>query len=260
MSKSNNSNQSKSSAKTVIKNVLGQVPFTAEIYWLVRHRDKKINSRFSLKRLEENLSNLCDQALNFSGEKAQQPKSIFVFATLHYWIEHAAVTGISLAAIGHEVTLGFLPYHDWQNEINKFDLRRQNLYAKDVLKKAVSVLASVSLLDLHAGYKMLPDDLQERIEIITRYDTMYTLQVEDVTSEGAVNVRYFNPGEIHVAQSQVGAQEGRIKLFVKLQDKGYPGSTYTLYYYAEKDVLAGIYYQAVTGNNYDVIFVRKKAM
>ena len=93
-----------------------------------------------------------------------------------------------------------------------------------------------------------------------RIDSSYTLQVEDVTSEGAVNVRYFNPGEIHVAQSQVGAQEGRIKLFVKLQDKGYPGSTYTLYYYAEKDVLAGIYYQAVTGNNYNVIFVRKKAM
>jgi len=186
MSKSNNSNQSKSSAKTVIKNVLGQVPFTAEIYWLVRHRDKKINSRFSLKRLEENLSNLCDQALNFSGEKAQQPKSIFVFATLHYWIEHAAVTGISLAAIGHEVTLGFLPYHDWQNEINKFDLRRQNLYAKDVLKKAASVLASVSLLDLHAGYKMLPDDLQERIEIITRYDTMYTLQVEGVDEQSDI--------------------------------------------------------------------------
>jgi len=93
-----------------------------------------------------------------------------------------------------------------------------------------------------------------------RIDGSYTLHVEDVTSEGAVNVRYFNPGEIHVAQSQVGAQEGRIKLFVKLQDKGYPGSTYTLYYYAEKDVLAGIYYQAVTGNNYDVIFVRKKAI
>jgi hypothetical protein len=59
-----------------------------------------------------------------------------------------------------------------------------------------------------------------------------------------------------VAQSQVGAQEGRIKLFVKLQDKGYPGSTYTLYYYAEKDALAGAYYQAVTGRTYDVIFVR----
>ena len=90
-----------------------------------------------------------------------------------------------------------------------------------------------------------------------RIDGSYTLQVEDVTSEGAVNVRYFNPGEIHVAQSQAGTQEGRIKLFVKLQDKGYPGCTYTLFYYPEQDALAGAYYQAAVGRTYDVVFVRK---
>ena len=39
---------------------------------------------------------------------------------------------------------------------------------------------------------------------------------------------------------------GRIKLFVKLQDKGYIGSTYYNYYYAEKAVLAGIDYQHPT--------------
>ena len=90
-----------------------------------------------------------------------------------------------------------------------------------------------------------------------RIDGSYTLQVEDVTSEGAVNVRYFNAGEIHVAQSQAGTQEGRIKLFVKLQDKGYPGCTYTLFYYPEQDALAGAYYQAAVGQTYDVVFVRK---
>ena len=92
-----------------------------------------------------------------------------------------------------------------------------------------------------------------------RIDGSYTLQVEDVTSEGAVNVRYFNPGEIHVAQSQAGTQEGRITLFVKLQDEGYPGCTYTLFYYPEQDVLAGVYYQAAVGQIYEVIFVRKEA-
>jgi hypothetical protein len=89
-----------------------------------------------------------------------------------------------------------------------------------------------------------------------RIDGSYTLQVEDITSEGAVNVRYFNPGEIHVAQSQAGTQEGRIRLFVKLQDKGYPGCTYTLFYYPEQDALAGVYYQAAVGQTYEVIFVR----
>lgn len=92
-----------------------------------------------------------------------------------------------------------------------------------------------------------------------RIDGGYSLQVEDVTSEGAVNVRYYSPGEIHVAQNQISTQEGRIKLFVKLQDKGYPGCTYTLFYYPEQDVLAGVYYQAAVRRTYEVIFVRKEA-
>jgi hypothetical protein len=47
---------------------------------------------------------------------------------------------------------------------------------------------------------------------------------------------------------------------VKLEDKGYPGSTYTLYYYAEKDALVGYYYQAAMNKTFKVIFLRKRAM
>jgi hypothetical protein len=89
-----------------------------------------------------------------------------------------------------------------------------------------------------------------------RIDGNYTLRVRDVMPDGTAEVGYFNPGKIHVAESRVTRQDGRLKLFVKLQDEGYPGSTYTLYYYTEKDALAGAYYQAVTGRTYDVIFVR----
>jgi hypothetical protein len=52
--------------------------------------------------------------------------------------------------------------------------------------------------------------------------------------------------------------KGLIKLFIKLQDKGYQGSTYTLYYYAEKDALAGFYYQANMDQTFEVVFLRKK--
>jgi hypothetical protein len=90
-----------------------------------------------------------------------------------------------------------------------------------------------------------------------RIDGSYTLRVEDVMPDGKVNVSYFNPGRIHVAESRVSTQQGRIKLFVKLQDEGYPGCTYTLFYYHEQDVLAGVYYQAAVGQTYEVVFVRK---
>ena len=92
-----------------------------------------------------------------------------------------------------------------------------------------------------------------------RIDGSYTLRVENVMSDGTANVNYFNPGRIHVAESRVSTKEGRIKLFVKLQDEGYPGCTYTLFYYPEQDVLAGAYYQAAVGQTYEGIFVRKGA-
>ena len=89
-----------------------------------------------------------------------------------------------------------------------------------------------------------------------RYDGDYTIRVRDVKSDGSADVGYFNPGEIHVAESSVSLQKGLVKLFVKLQDRGYPGSTYELYYYAEKDALAGFYYQAAMGQTFEVVFFR----
>ena len=71
-------------------------------------------------------------------------------------------------------------------------------------------------------------------------------------------MRYFKPGEVRVAESRVSAQEERIQLFVELRDEGYPGCTYTLFYYPEHDVLAGAYHQAAVDRTYEVIFVRKE--
>ncbi len=175
-----NNKKTKYTPKNLIKSVLGQVPFTAELYWLVRHPEKSLNSRFSLKKLDDHVEELVSQVKEIRGTQKQAGKKVFIFATLHYWIEHAALTALSLSAMGHDVTLGYLPYHDWQNEINKFDLRRQNLYALNILKKAGDVLNVLPLLDLHAGYKVLPPVLQEKIEQVCRYDTMYTLQIENV--------------------------------------------------------------------------------
>jgi len=187
----NNKKTSKTLAKNLIKTVLGQVPFTAEIYWLIRHRDKSLNSRFSLKRLEDNIPSICSQLNQIQAIEKGRGKKVFIFASLHYWIEHAAVTGFVLRGMGHNVTLGYLPYHDWQNEINKFDLRRQNLYARNVLKKAEPFLQSVSFLDLHAGYKVLPETLHEKIEEVSRYDVMYTLQIENVDESSEIyKMRY----------------------------------------------------------------------
>lgn len=91
-----------------------------------------------------------------------------------------------------------------------------------------------------------------------RPDGGYIVRVRDVNPDGSVDVGYFNPGKINIAEANVSLWKGLVKLFIKLQDKGYPGSTYTLYYYPEKDALAGFYYQAAIGQTYEVVFFRKK--
>ena len=92
----------------------------------------------------------------------------------------------------------------------------------------------------------------------TRTDGGYVIRVRGINPDGSVEAGYFNPKEINIAEAKVSEWKGMSKLFIKLQDEGYPGSTYTLYYYAEKDALAGFYYQAAMQQTFEVIFVRKK--
>lgn len=90
-----------------------------------------------------------------------------------------------------------------------------------------------------------------------RTDGNYLIKVSDVKADGRAMVSYFNPKPIHVAKAAISTEKSLIKLFIKFQDKGYEGSTYKLYYYAQKDALAGFYYQAVMDRTYEVIFLRK---
>lgn len=90
-----------------------------------------------------------------------------------------------------------------------------------------------------------------------RTDGNYLIKVSDVLPDGQATAEYFNPRSIHVAQAEISTEKEMIKLFIKLQDKGYEGSTYKLYYYAEKDALLGFYYQAPMDKTFEVIFLRK---
>ena len=71
-------------------------------------------------------------------------------------------------------------------------------------------------------------------------------------------MRYLNPRPIHVARAAATRHGSAVKIFVEFQDTGYPGSTYTLVYDPEKDILLGIYFQAGMGQYFDVMFVRMR--
>jgi hypothetical protein len=176
----------RAAGKEAVKQILGEIPFTAELYWLLRHRNKPIASRFSLKHLQLEMPGVLAQA-NRLRPNLITGKKVFIFATLHYWIEHAALMGITLATQGNRVTLGYLPYADWQNPINRFDLRRQNVYARRVLEQAAPLMETVSFLSARNNGSALPDGVVEAVNLVSAYDTQYTLQVEDIDLDSQIH-------------------------------------------------------------------------
>jgi len=91
-----------------------------------------------------------------------------------------------------------------------------------------------------------------------RTDADYRIQVSELLSDGWMKAGYFNPKSINVGKAMWSSADGVLKVFIELRDENYPGSSYTLTYLPESDLLAGKYYQAVEGATYDVEFTRKK--
>ncbi len=91
-----------------------------------------------------------------------------------------------------------------------------------------------------------------------RPDGGYILQLQDVKEDGSLVAGYFNPRPIKVFQAKVRLKEGVISLFVELRDVNYPGSTYTLDYDPVSDRLHGVYFQAASGQSFQIAFERMK--
>jgi hypothetical protein len=91
-----------------------------------------------------------------------------------------------------------------------------------------------------------------------RTDSDYKIKIYEVTKDGKMKAGYFNPKYINVSKASWTNSKAVLKIYVELRDKNYPGSNYTLIYYPEKDMLAGKYFQAVSGEAYDVLFTRIK--
>ena len=167
-------------SRASVKRLLGDLPYTAEIYWHLRQRGRPLSKSFSLRRLEKALPGWLEQVQTARGAHAPTGRRVLIFATLRYWIEHAVLLGMSLAGQGHEVTLVYLPYANYQKPFNRFDLRRQNLYARRVLGGAAPAVRSLSLLDVPALDETLPPELDAAVRDVALRDAQYTLQVEEV--------------------------------------------------------------------------------
>jgi hypothetical protein len=166
------------SLKPQLKHILGELPFTAEAYWFVRQAGRPLTADFDLSRLEEALPGWRAQAQ--AAAKQQPPgKKILVFATLRYWIEHAMLLSLTLAGQGHRVTFAYLPYANLKTRTNRFDARRQNIYALSVLRRAQPLLEVEPFLTYRKKAN-LPEALEAAVRENALRDTQYTLQMEEV--------------------------------------------------------------------------------
>jgi len=164
--------------KDRLRSVLGELPFTAELDWMLRQKNRARNDHFSLTRLRKSLPAAVKAARAFAAG-AGSGKRILFFATLHYWIEQSAYISLVLAGLGHEVTLMTLPYAEWHKRMDNFTQRQRLLHTRDSLRPIEPLVRPISMLDLQRGTE-LPAALKTAIEEMSLWDTQYTLMREEV--------------------------------------------------------------------------------
>jgi len=164
--------------KTSLRNFLGELPLAAELDYILRQRNHARKDHYNLSRLQTSLPRAVEQVQPFI-EKAPAGKNILFFATLHYWIEQAAYISLTLAGLGHKVTLLTLPYSEWHKEMDKLTQRQRALHTRDSLSALAPFIEHVSLLDLKPA-SVLPAALKADAEEVSLWDAQYTLMREEV--------------------------------------------------------------------------------
>jgi hypothetical protein len=161
-----------------LRNILSDLPFTAEIDWMLRSKNRPRNDHYNLARLQTSLPAAVDVVKPYAA-KAPKGKKVLFFATLHYWVEQSAYLGLVLAGLGHDVTLLTLPYSEWHKQKDKFTQRQRVLHTKDALAPLSPLIKHISMLDLKPTIN-LPEKIQADIKEVSLWDAQYTLMREEV--------------------------------------------------------------------------------
>ena len=179
-----------------LREILGDLPLTAEIDWMLRSKNRPRKDHYNLTRLLTSLPDAVKVVKPYA-ENAPKGKNVLFFATLHYWIEQSAYLGLALAGMGHDVTLLTLPYSEWHKEKDKFTQRQRILHTHDALKVLSPLVKHVSMMDMQSSARSahgtlrahaaneLPEKIQADIKEISLWDVQYTLMREEVDMNDA---------------------------------------------------------------------------
>lgn len=164
--------------KNDLKNLMGSLPYAAELDWRLRQSGKPPVGGYSLKRLKKALPDWVEQAAS-PQPLAGPGKRVMVFTMLRYWLEQTSMLSLALSALGHMVTLVYLPYAHWKKPTNRFDLKRQDLYIREALRPLETNLRVISGLDLPQARQM-PEAITAQLSHAAFRDVQYSLLREEV--------------------------------------------------------------------------------
>jgi hypothetical protein len=164
--------------KTSLRNFIGELPLAAELDYALRQKNRARKDHYNLSRLGKSLPRAVEQVKPLM-EKAAPGKNILFFATLHYWIEQAAYFSLTLAGLGHKVTLMTLPYSEWHREMDTLTQKQRILHTRDALSALDPLVKHVSFLNLKSA-SALPAALKADVEEVSLWDAQYTLMREEV--------------------------------------------------------------------------------
>ncbi len=183
--------------KHQLKDTLSSSPLIMDLYWNLYAKNQVWDEHFNLNNLKQVLEKSVRDA---EASKLQSPKGkkIFMFAGLHFWIEQTVMMGLALSGMGHDVSIGYLPYSTWQKPIRKFDLKRHGLYTREVLKPLSSLMTLVPILN--GALSPLTDDLKTIAHEVAVFDTQYTLQVEVISLDNPLYLLRFERN-LHAARA-----------------------------------------------------------
>ena len=122
-----------------------------------------------------------------------------------------------------------------------------NMFKPGTRWKRLYMLARADPFNASGGASLLGDKLERGEEVIA-------LKRRD--NNGEMQVGYFNPRPIKVGRAEAFEKDGKAQMYLELRDVNYPGSYYSLAFNPATGLLAGIYFQAVLRETYEVEFVR----
>jgi hypothetical protein len=167
--------------KPNLKSILGDIPLTAELYWYIRQSGSPPVGGYSLKRMKKAIPTWISMA-NSRHQKVHGTYKVLVFSMLRYWMEQTSLLSLALSSLGHDVTMAYLPYGHWKKPINRFDLRRQGAYIRNVLKPLASKFQLLPVLDI-PEIDNFPEELTAHMPKTAFRDVQYSLLREEVNTE-----------------------------------------------------------------------------